>query len=55
MWNSHSVGCLTGWIRKVEEEGMDEDGFIPESSRVIMTLRGDSGWEDGFAWMHERD
>ena len=38
MWNPHFVGCLTGWIRKVEEEGMDEDGFILESSRVIMTL-----------------
>lgn len=38
IWNAQEVGCLANWIREVEEEGMDENGFIPEASRVMMTL-----------------
>lgn len=38
IWDAMSVGHLTDWIRRVEEEGMDENGFIPENKRAVMTL-----------------
>jgi hypothetical protein len=38
IWDSQTVGCLTDWIRKIEEQGMDENGYIPEESRAVMTL-----------------
>ncbi|KAE9376674.1 hypothetical protein N431DRAFT_400960 [Stipitochalara longipes BDJ] len=38
LWNSFSVGCLATCIQKVEEEGMDSSGFIPEDKRVVLSL-----------------
>lgn len=38
IWDSLTVGYLTDWIRRVEEEGMDPSGFIPEDKRAVMTL-----------------
>lgn len=32
------AGQLTDWIRNIEEEGMDEQGYIPEHKRVVMTI-----------------
>lgn len=38
IWDSLKVGCLASCIQKVEEEGMDSFGFIPEDKRVVLTL-----------------
>lgn len=38
IWDALSVGRLTDWIRSIEEEGMDENGCIPENKRAVMTL-----------------
>ena len=38
IWDALGVGKLADWIRGVEEEGMDENGYIPESKRAVMRL-----------------
>jgi hypothetical protein len=38
IWDAVTVACLTDWIRKVEEEGMDENAFIAEDKRAVLTL-----------------
>jgi hypothetical protein len=38
IWDALGVGKLTDWIRRVEEEGIDENGYIPDSKRAVCTL-----------------
>ncbi|KAE9367256.1 hypothetical protein N431DRAFT_495541 [Stipitochalara longipes BDJ] len=38
IWDSLIVGCLTSCVQKIEEEGMDPSGFIPENKRAVLTL-----------------
>jgi hypothetical protein len=38
IWDSLTVGCLASCIQKVEEEGIDASGFIPEDNRAVLTL-----------------
>ena len=37
IWDSLIVGCLASCVQRVEEEGMDSSGFIPEDSRAVLT------------------
>lgn len=34
VWNSESLGRFVNFLRTVEEDGADEDGFVPASKRV---------------------
>lgn len=34
VWNSESLGQFVNFLRTVEEDGADEDGFVPASKRV---------------------
>lgn len=36
--DSARVCYLVSWIQKVEEEGIDPSGFIPEGKRVVLTV-----------------
>jgi hypothetical protein len=38
VWDAESAALTTGWIQKVEEEGMDSNGFIPEASRAVIKV-----------------
>jgi hypothetical protein len=35
IWDSILCGRTATWIMDMEEKGMDDDGFIPESSRCF--------------------
>lgn len=35
IWDSFLGGKMATWIMEMEEEGMDEDGFIPETARCF--------------------
>ena len=34
VWDSIMAGKIAKWVMKIEEEGMGDDGFVPEWSRV---------------------
>jgi hypothetical protein len=36
--NALILGAATNWCRNIEEEGIDENGYVPESARVRVTL-----------------
>lgn len=36
VWNTYEALQVTEWVMAVEEEGLDEDGFVPEQWRIRM-------------------
>ncbi|KAH8687114.1 hypothetical protein BGZ60DRAFT_392851 [Tricladium varicosporioides] len=36
-WDSQAVGVVGGWLRDLEEEGADENGYIPSEIRAVIT------------------
>lgn len=36
-WDSQAMGIAGAWLRDLEEEGTDENGYIPNEKRAIIT------------------
>lgn len=34
LWDSFVAGKIGAWVMSIEEEGMNEDGYIPEDARA---------------------